>query len=419
MNIYLVGINHRTAPVAVLERAVIRSGELGGALQLLGSYVPHGVILSTCNRTEVYTVTADDSDARESVLRFLQTHLEAPDATLLKHTYVLDGEAAVEHLFRTASGLDSMIIGEYEVLGQVRQALEISEKAGITNPLLRRIFQSAVRTGRRVRKETGISKNALSVGSVAVTLATTVIGSLRGCRMLIIGTGEAGRLVAKAARDRGVSQIAVASRTQERAASVTGLLGGTPVSMSNLAGELNTCSIIVTCADAPHYILDVPQVEAAMQTRPGLPLVIIDIAVPRNVEPAVAKIDNVSLYNIDGLSRISEQNRRQRQSEVKKAEKIISAEMAKFVLWWQAFKVSPLIRAMMSKAEEIRRSHLDRTVKKLPSLTEEERYSLEMMTKAIVAKILKAPIHNLKVNGHSNPDYMEMVRELFQLDTDR
>ena len=419
MNIYLVGINHRTAPVAVLERAVIRSGELGGALQLLGSYVPHGVILSTCNRTEVYTVTADDSDARESVLRFLQTHLEAPDATLLKHTYVLDGEAAVEHLFRTASGLDSMIIGEYEVLGQVRQALEISEKAGITNPLLRRIFQSAVRTGRRVRKETGISKNALSVGSVAVTLATTVIGSLRGCRMLIIGTGEAGRLVAKAARDRGVSQIAVASRTQERAASVTGLLGGTPVSMSNLAGELNTCSIIVTCADAPHYILDVPQVEAAMQTRPGLPLVIIDIAVPRNVEPAVAKIDNVSLYNIDGLSRISEQNRRQRQSEVKKAEKIISAEMAKFVLWWQAFRVSPLIRAMMSKAEEIRRSHLDRTVKKLPSLTEEERYSLEMMTKAIVAKILKAPIHNLKVNGHSNPDYMEMVRELFQLDTDR
>ncbi len=419
MNIYLVGINHRTAPVAVLERAAIRSGELGGALQLLRSYVSHGIILSTCNRTEVYTVTDGDSDAREAVIRFLQTHLEAPDATLLKHTYVLDGELAVEHLFRTASGLDSMVVGEYEVLGQVRQALEIAEKADMTNPLLRRIFQSAVRTGRRVRKETGISKNALSVGSVAVALATTVIGSLRGCRMLIIGTGEAGRLVAKAAKDRGVSQIAVASRTQERAASVTGLLGGTPVSMNNLAGELNTCSIIVTCADAPHYILGVPQVEAAMQTRPELPLVIIDIAVPRNVEPAVAKINNVSLYNIDGLSRISGQNRRQRQSEVKKAEKIISAEMAKFVLWWQANRVSPLIRALMSKAEEIRRSHLDRTMKKLPSLTEEERYSLEMMTKAIVAKILKDPVRNLKVNGHSNPDYMEMVRELFQLDTDR
>ncbi|MEE8194279.1 MAG: glutamyl-tRNA reductase [Dehalococcoidales bacterium] len=419
MNIYLVGINHRTAPVAVLERAAIRSGELNGALQLLRSYVPHGIILSTCNRTEVYTVTADGSDAREAVLRFLQTHLQAPDATLLKHTYVLDGELAVEHLFRTASGLDSMVVGEYEVLGQVRQALEISEKADMTNPLLRRIFQSAVRTGRRVRKETGISKNALSVGSVAVALATTVIGSLRGCRMLIIGTGEAGRLVAKAAKDRGVSQIAVASRTQERAASVTGLLGGTPVSMNNLAGELHTCSIIVTCADAPHYVLGVPQVEAAMQTRPGLPLVIIDIAVPRNVEPMVAQISNVSLYNIDGLSRISEQNRRQRQSEVKKAEKIISAEMAKFVLWWQANRVSPLIRALMSKAEEIRRSHLDRTVKKLPSLTEEERYSLEMMTKAIVAKILKDPIRNLKVNGHSDPDYMEMVKELFQLDTDR
>ena len=418
MNICLVGVNHRTAPVAIREKTAIRSGKLDDALRLLRSHVSHGVILSTCNRTEVYTTPNDDSDAEAASLDFLRNHLDAPDTTLLQHTYVLDGETAVEHLFRTASGLDSMVIGEYEVLGQVRQALEIAEKAGIINLPLRHIFQSAIRTGRRVREETGISKNALSVSSVAVDLAARVVGSFEDCRMLVIGAGEAGKLVAKAASDRGVSQIVVASRTQGRASNLAEMLGGIPISINNLMEELDICNIIVTCADAPHCILDVPQLEAAMRRRPELPLVIIDIAVPRNVEPAVTQIKNVFLYNIDDLSQISGQNRRQRQSEVGKAEKIISAELAKFASWWQDFKVRPLIRAMMSKAEGIRRSHLDRTVKKLPPLTEEERYSLEMLTKAIVAKILKDPIHNLKVNSHSNRDYAEMVIELFQLNVE-
>jgi glutamyl-tRNA reductase len=228
-----------------------------------------------------------------------------------------------------------------------------------------------------------------------------------------------GKLVAKAAGDRGVSQIVIASRTRERALKLTETLGGIPISMNNLVEELNAGNIVVTCADAPHYILGVPQVEAAMRRRPELPLVIIDIAVPRNVEPAVAQIKNVFLYNIDDLSQISEQNRWQRELEVRKAEKIISAEMGKFALWWQDFKVRPLIRAMMSQAEEIRRSHLERTMKKLPPLSDEERHSLEMMTRAIVAKILKNPINNLKANGHSNRGYAEMVKELFQLDEEK
>ena len=422
MNICLVGVNHRTAPVAIREKAAVRSGRLDDALQLLRSHVSHGVIFSTCNRTEVYTIPNDDSYTEAASLDFLRTHLDAPETTLLEHIYAFNGEAAVEHLFRTASGLESMIVGEYEILGQVHQALESAEKARMVNLPLRHIFQSAIRTGRRVREETGISKNAFSVSSVAVDLAAKVIGSLGSCKMLVIGAGEAGKLVAKTARDRGVSQIVVASRTQERASSLTEILGGIPISINNLEGELNTCNIIVTCADAPHYILDVPQVEAAMQERPEFPLVIIDIAVPRNVEPAVAQIKNAFLYNIDDLSQISEQNRRQRESEVGKAERVISAELAKVAAWWQNFNVRPLIRAMMSKAEEIRQSHLERTVKRLPSLTEEERYSLEMMTKAIVAKILKDPIHSLKANGRSNRDYTEyaeMVRELFQLNEEK
>ena len=419
MNICLVGVNHRTAPVAIREKAAVGTRNINDALHLLRSHMSHGVILSTCNRTEVYTVPDDDSKAEAASLNFLRSHLDTPDTTLLKHTYVRDNEVAVEWLFRTASGLDSMIIGEYEVLGQVRQALEIAEKAGMVNLPLRHIFQSAIRTGRRVREETGISKNAFSVSSVAVDLAARIVGSLEGCRMFVIGAGEAGKLVAKAASDRGVSQIVVASRTQERASNLAEMLGGIPISINNLADELDTCNIVVTCADAPHCILDVTQVERAMRRRPELPLVIIDIAVPRNVEPAVAQIKNVALYNIDDLSQISGQNRRQRQSEVRKAEIIISAELAKFTSWWQDYKVRPLIRAMMSQAEEIRRSHVDRTIKKLPSLSEEERYSLEMMTKAIVAKVLKSPIHNLKTNGHNNSDYAEMVKGLFQLNEEK
>ena len=290
MNIYLVGVNHRTAPVAILEKAAVRSGKLGGALQLLSSHTSHGVILSTCNRTEVYTFPDDGSGAGAASLNFLQTYLDGMDATLLERTYALDGEAAVGHLFRIASGLDSMIVGEYEVLGQVRQALEIAEEKEMVNLPLRHIFQSAIRAGRRVRRETGISKNALSISSVAVDLAARAVGSPEGCRMLVIGAGEAGKQVAKVASERGISQIVVASRTRERASGLTKMLGGIPISLDNLAEELNTCNIIVTCADAPHYILDVSQVEAAMQRRPDLPLVIIDIAVPRNVAPVVAQI---------------------------------------------------------------------------------------------------------------------------------
>jgi len=252
MNICLVGINHRTAPVAVREKAAIRTAKLDNSLQLLRAYGSQGIILSTCNRTEVYTVAGEDSHAKAASLNFLQTHLDIPDTTLRRYTYVLEGDAAVEHLFRIACGLDSMIVGEYEVLGQVSQALEVAEKAKMVNLPLRHLFQNAIRTGRRVREETEISKNALSVSSVAVDLAVKAIGDLGSCKMLVIGAGEAGRLAAKAAKDRGVSQIIVASRTRERASVLAAALGGLPIGMNDLVEELNTCNLVVACAGAPH-----------------------------------------------------------------------------------------------------------------------------------------------------------------------
>jgi glutamyl-tRNA reductase len=414
MRISLVGINHQTAPVAIREKVAISTSKLDDALPLLGAYISRGIILSTCNRTEVYTIDSDARHTEKASLDFLKARLNIPDTALLQYVYLLEDRTAVEHLFRVASGLESMIVGEFEVLGQVGNALEVAERARMVNLPLRHIFQSAIRTGRRVREETGISRNALSVSSVAVDLAARIVGDLKGCKMLVIGAGEAGRLAAKVARDRGISQMVVVGRTQERASALAAQLGGTPISSSNLREELLTANIVVTCAGAPHRILGVGQVKQAMARRPELPLVIIDIAVPRNVEPAVSQIGNVFLYNIDDLTELSQLNRRQREDEIQKASRIIADELDKFTLWWQEFKVRPLIRAITKKAEEIRRSHLDRTVKKLPHLTEEEQYSLEMMTKAIVSQILKDPIQYLKANGSRN--YAEMLREIFRLD---
>jgi glutamyl-tRNA reductase len=413
VRISLVGIDHQTAPVAIREKVAISARKLDDALPMLGSFIPRGIILSTCNRTEVYAIDSDQRPAGEASLDFLKAHVNIPDIDLLQHVYCSTDKAAVEHLFRVASGLESMIVGEFEVLGQVGHALEAAERVGMVNLPLRHIFQSAIRTGRRVREETGISRNALSVSSVAVDLAAGVVGELKGGKMLVIGAGEAGRLVAKAARDRGISRMVVVGRTQERASALAAELGGTPVTPGNVGGELLTTNIVVTCAGAPHWILSVGQVKRAMGKR-SLPLVIIDIAVPRNVEPAVGQIKNVFLYNIDDLTGLSNLNRKQRENEIQKAVQIINDELDNFALWWQEFKLRPLIRAMMSKAEEIRRSHFERTVKKLPRLTEEEQYSLEMMTRAIVSKILKDPVKYLKVNGSKN--YAEMVREIFRLD---
>ena len=418
MNICLVGVNHRTAPVAIREKAAIRAGKLNEALQLLRSYVSPGVILSTCNRTEVFTVTSGESHTEAAILAFLQAHLDVPDTALLKHTYILNDEAALEHLLRTACGLDSMIVGEYEVLGQVGQALEAAEKARMVNLPVRHLFQSAIRTGRRVREETEISKNALSVSSVAVDLATEVIGDLKSCKMLVIGAGEAGRLAAKAAKDRGVSQITVASRTRERASRLATALGGHPISMKRLVEELDSCSLVMACADAPHYLLDVPQIENAMKRRPELPLVIIDIAVPRNVAPAVSQIDNVFLHNIDALSSVAEQNRKQREGETQKVAEIITAEMTEFSTWWQSLEVRPVVKALMKKAEGVRHTQLNKTLKKLRPLSSEELDDLEAMTRSIVTKLLQEPINYLKANTNNNGKYADLVNELFRLEVE-
>jgi glutamyl-tRNA reductase len=412
MQLNLVGINHQTAPLAIREKAAISSERLADALSLLHSHIPQGVILSTCNRTEVYTV-ASNEDAEKATLDFLKAMLEIPDNELQTYIYTHHDKEAANHLFRVTCGLESMIVGEYEVLGQVRQALEIAEKTGTVNLPLRHVFQSAVRTGRLVREQTGISRNALSVSSVAVDLAADIVGNLKKCTMLVIGAGEAGKLVAQVAVKRGVSRMVIASRTKDRAQALASSLNGVPTNISDLDNQLTSANIVLTCAGAPHRILGFNRVETAMKKRSELRLVIIDIAVPRNVEPEVSNIRNVFLYNIDDLTEIADLNRKQRENEIQCVEQIITDEVDKFGCWWHDLEIRPLVSALMSRADEIRLAQLNKTLKRLPPLSDEQRENLEAMTKSIVSRILKEPIRYLKAKEPNSR--AELVKEIFNL----
>lgn len=415
MQIHVVGVNHSTTPIKVREKLAVSSSHLSDALLLLGDYVSQGLILSTCNRTEVYSASDSDCSSKPGI-DLLKAWAKTPDADLLPYLYFYENEAAVKHLFRVAGGLDSMIIGEYEILGQVKRCLEEAEKAQMVQVPLRNLFHQALQVGRRVREKTGISKNALSVSSVAVDLAAKVISDFSNCKALVIGTGEAGRLVAKALKERDVPQITTTSRSYETASALAAALGGSAVNIGNLGEELGACDIVISCTGAPHFILDLRTVEDAMQARSNRPLVVIDIAVPRDVESEVRQISNVFLYDIDDLTQLSELNRKQRETETRRAMEIVKAEVERFVSWWQATEVKPVISSLMKKAEDIRQTQLDMTLKKLRKLSPKEQESLEAMTKAIVQKILHDPIQSLKNNVHRKEDYVPLVNELFQLD---
>ncbi len=414
MQLSLIGINHISADINIRETVAVNTTKMQDALTLLRSYMPNGVILSTCNRTEIY-FTCEENRSEKACLEFLKDRAHVDDASLLPCIYSKRNKQAVEHLFRVASGIESMIVGEFEVLGQVKYALVAAEKAGMVNLLLRRVFQSAVRTGRRVRSETSISRNSVSASSIAVDLAEEIIGSLKKCKMLVLGAGEAGRLIVKVARERGTSRILIASRTMERARTLAATMQGIPISLDALQDELKSINLIMTCAGAPHKLLYTAHLREIMKNRPELPLVIIDIAVPRNVESSAGDIENVFLYNIDDLVTRTEHNRDYRENAVEDAACIVNSELEKFSLWWKEYKARPLIRAILGNAEEIRRMQLNRTLKKLPELTEDQYYSLEMMTKAIVNKILKDPVNYLKANGTTDDAYAEIVKQLFHL----
>lgn len=416
LQVCLVGMNYSTTPVSVRERLSIPRYRMQEALASLRNYVPHGVILATCNRTEIYAVDENNQSVEQAMREFLKDWSGISEEELAPYVHSSFNYLAMRHLSETAAGLCSMIVGEWEILGQVRQALEDAEQAQMVNLPLRNLFQHAIRTGRRVRDNTDISKNALSVSSVAVDLATKITGDIRHCRVLLIGAGEAGKLVARTFFQRGVSQITVTSRSLESAKELALVLGGNAVNISEMQSEMEAADIIITCTGAPHFVVNHELVEKVMRSRAGRPLVVVDIAVPRDVELGVGQIEGVSLYDIDDFTQVSKINRKAREKEIARAMQVVGDEMERFVAWWQALEAKPAISALMQMAEDIRQRQLSMTLKKLPPLSQEELDSLEAMTKAIVNKILHNPIQCLKHGGYRGKDFLQTVGELFDLD---
>jgi glutamyl-tRNA reductase len=413
MHFSMVGINHQSAPVAVREKLAVSAEKLPALLEQMKKRVPNGVILSTCNRTEIYATGPNERDVQEACTEFFRANLLQSDKILTGHLYSLSSRSLVEHLFRVACGLDSMAIGEYEILGQVGQALETAENAGMVNLSLRHIFQSAIRTGRRARQETAISVNALSISSIAVNKALDIIPDIRKCNIVIVGAGEAGRLALKVAVGRGAFRVAMVSRTRARAVALTSQYGGNPLSPDEFAGELNDAHIIIGCANSPHPVIRCAQVAEAMEKRPDIPLIIIDIAIPRNIEDGVRGIHNVHLYNLDDLNDIADGHRAGRESEIAAVEKIIAREVEIMMRWWHAHGSRPVIKSLMNRAEKIRLSQYNKALKKLSGLTEEERQAVDNLTRSIVDKVLRHPIMYLKSTDSAGS--RDTVKRLFDL----
>jgi len=412
----VVGVQHDTSPIAVREKLSIPRRQMQEALAALRGYLPAGVILATCNRTEVYALKEDGRSTEQAMCRFLEDWAGVAEEELAPYLYHSSDHEAMRHLSQTASGLCSMVMGEHEILGQTRRALQDAEQAQMVNLPLRKLFQHAIHTGRRVRDETGISRNALSVSAAAVELAAEVTRDIANRRVLLIGAGEAGKLVARALAQMGVSGVTVASRAMGNAQELASVLGGNAIHLSHMQSELGTADILISCTGAPHFVVHRELVEEVMATRAARPLVVIDIAVPRDVEPEVGKIEGVFLYDIDQFNQVSEVNRKAREKEAARAVAVVEDEMQRFLAWWRTLETKPTIIALTQKAEEIRQRQLRLTLKKLPPLSQEEHDSLDAMTKAIVNKILHNPIKCLKHSGQGGGDFVDAVRELFALD---
>lgn len=412
----VVGVQHDTSPVAVREKLSIPRRQMREALASLRGYLPSGIILATCNRTEVYATEEDGTSTEQAIRRFLEDWAGVSQEELAPYLYHSSNHEAMRHLSQTASGLCSMVVGEHEILGQTRRALQDAEHAQMVNLPLRKLFQHAIRTGRRVRDETDISRNALSVSAAAVDLAAEVTSDISHRRVLLIGAGEAGKLVARALSQMGISQVTVASRALTNAQELASILGGNAIHLSHVQSEMEAADILITCTGAPHFVVHHELVKEVMASRPGRPLVVVDIAVPRDVEPEVGQIEGVFLYDIDRFNQVSEVNRKAREKEVARAMAVVDDEMEHFLTWWQTLEAKPTITALTQMAEDIRQRQLRMTLKKLPPLSQEECDSLDAMTKAIVNKILHNPIKCLKHSGQGSGGFVQAVRKLFALD---
>ncbi len=415
MHITLVGIDHKTAPVSLRERLAFGAEELPDALPAIAAAFDGGVaLLSTCNRTEVYLATHRTVDATLVIdkLRELKGSPEVPPDAF----YHLTGRDAVRRLFLVAAGVESMVLGESEVLGQVRAAFAAATAAKTHNAVLSQLFHAAVRAGRRARSETRICRHTVSVSSTAVALAHQTLGDLAGRTVLVVGAGEAGKLTARSLAGSAESRLLVTSRTARRAREVAEDLGGKAIPFRRLKEAMAEADIVISSSAAAGFLIGRSEAKAAMAGRGDRPVLIIDIAVPRDVDPVVSRQPGVHLYDIDDLREVAEQNMNARRQEVAKVRRILEEELERFNEWVRARGVTPTVAALRARADAVREEEIARTMKRLRGITPEQRRRVEAMANALTKKLLHDPIVRLK--GVDGERFAPQVRELFALDGD-
>ncbi|HTZ17157.1 MAG TPA: glutamyl-tRNA reductase [Dissulfurispiraceae bacterium] len=418
MNILVIGLSHKTATVELRERLAFGGDRLEqgllGLTQLKG--VNEAALLSTCNRVEIYSAVRDRSAAAEGVKEFISSFHNIGRSDFEKSLYVHSNSDAVRHVFRVASSLDSMIVGEPQILGQLKDAFEFALSKKTTGVILNRLMKKAISTAKRVRTETRIAENAVSISFAAVELAKKIFTELAGKSFMLLGAGEMAELAARHLVNNGVTDVKVANRTYARGCELAQEFSGKPVRFDDFLNELVRTDILICSTGAPSYVLLKDQMQRVMKERKHKPVFLIDISVPRNIDPAINKLDNVYLYNVDDLQEVVDTNILERKKEAAKAETIIDEEVAKFDHWLSTLEAVPVIVALRQKAEDIKRDEVERFRNRFPDLDKDKMDAVEQLAGSLTNKLIHHPTVALKENGEDREMITFVIKKLYGID---
>jgi glutamyl-tRNA reductase len=420
--IVIVGLNHRTAPVEVRERVAFEQSILRDALRCLRALrsIQESAVLSTCNRVEIVAATSDKEGAFAEVKQFLlEQEAAVGESSLEDHLYAYAGKEAVRHLFRVAASLDSMVVGEPQILGQLKDYYVAAQEAGSIGTILHRLFHRSFTVAKRVRTETGIASRAVSIGSIAVELARRIFDTLEDKTVMLIGAGKMGHVVARQLKRGGVSSLMVTNRTFERAVEAAAEFEGNPIRFEEMPRYLKLADLVVGCAGVPEFLLKPDIVEETLKERKHQAMFFIDLGDRRNFDPRINAIADVYLYDIDDLQAVAQENLDGRAAEVAKAERIVDEEVTGFFGWLDSLDQVPTIVALRHRLEEIRRNEIEKSLRtSLKDLSEKERRAIDDMTSAMIGKILHGPISRLKKPSDEQDEalYIEALKKLFGLE---
>ncbi|MEK7748373.1 MAG: glutamyl-tRNA reductase [Nitrospirota bacterium] len=420
MNIIVAGLNHRTAPVELREQFAFSEATTEKALYQLreNPLIEEALILSTCNRVEIYAVVKDTELGCGALKQFFLGQTNNQEVAVSTALYLYESNACLKHLFRVASSLDSMMIGEPQILGQIKDAFDLAMLHKSTSLILNKVFKKAISVAKRVRTETKIAENAVSISFAAVALAKKIFGDLRKKTVMLIGAGEMAELAARHFISSGVQSILVANRNYDRTVELALEYHGTPVSFEDFPVEMAKSDIVLCSTGAPHYLVSRDAVSKVIAARQNRPIFFIDISVPRNIDPAINELDNVFLYDIDDLKLSVEANIRTRENEALKAEEIVAEEVLQIICWFRSLDAVPLIVALKERSELIRQEEMKRVFDKLSALSEKEREVIDGLTVSIVNKLLHGPLTLLKkeAEGKNGNLLLEAAQKMFLLE---